>query len=82
MFQVCKNPSVKCAVVEQVRGTTRDRLYKNLTYKNTNTYIDVLPTFVKSYNDKVHKKTGMAPLRVSKVDVLAIWHGWRPRGFA
>jgi len=48
-------------------------LYKYYTYKNTITYIDVLPKFVKAYNDRVHSATVMAPSRVIDSDVLAIW---------
>ena len=72
-FQVCRNPDVKCAVVERAQRTIRDRLYKYLTYKNTFRYIDVLPKFVRAYNDTVHSTTGMAPSRVTDSDVLAIW---------
>jgi len=71
-FQVCKNPYVNCAVVDRAHRTIRDRLYKYFTYKNTYRYIDVLPKFVKAYNDKVHPTTGMAPSRVTDADVLAI----------
>jgi len=49
------------------------RQYKYLTYKNTFRYIDVLPKFVRAYNDTVHSTTGMAPSRVTVSDVLAIW---------
>ena len=72
-FQVCRDPDVKCAVVERAQRTIRDRLYKYLTYKNTFRYIDVLPKFVRAYNDTVHSTTGMAPSRVTDSDVLAIW---------
>ena len=34
-FQVCRNPDVKCAVVERVNRTLRDKLYRYFTYKNT-----------------------------------------------
>jgi hypothetical protein len=34
--------------------TIRERLYKYFTYKYTYRYIDVLPKFVKAYNDMVH----------------------------
>jgi len=51
----------------------RDRLYKYFTYKNTYRYIDVLPKFVRAYNDTVHSATGMAPSRVTDFEVLAIW---------
>ena len=72
-FQVCGNPDFKCAIVERVHRTTRDRLYKYFTYGNTYRYIDVLPKFVTAYNDTVHSTTGMATSRVTDSDVLAIW---------
>jgi hypothetical protein len=72
-FQVCRNPDVKCAVVERAKRTIRDRLYRYFTYKNTYIYTGVLPKFVGAYNDTVHSTTGMAPLRVTDADVLAIW---------
>jgi len=72
-FQVCKNSDMKCSVVERAHRTIRDRLYKYFTYKNTYRYIDVLPKFVKAYNDTVHPSTGMAPSRVTDSDILAIW---------
>jgi len=60
-FQVCINLDVKCAVVERVNRTLRDKLYRYFTYKNTYRYIDVLPEFVKWYNATVHSTTGIAP---------------------
>ena len=72
-FQVCRNPDLKCAVVERVYSTIRDRLYKYFTQKNNYRYVDALPKFIKVYNDTVHSTTGMAPSRVTDSDVLAIW---------
>jgi len=72
-FQVCKNPNVKCSVVERAHRTIRDRLYKYFTYKNTYRYIDVLSKFVKAYNDTAHSSTCMAPSGVTDSDILAIW---------
>jgi transposase InsO family protein len=34
-FQVCRDPNVKCSVVERSHRTIRDKLYKYMTYKNT-----------------------------------------------
>ena len=73
-FQVCRNPDVKCAVVERVNRTLRDKLSRYFTYKNTYKYTDVLPKFVKGYNVTVHSTTGMAPADVSDTDVLTIWN--------
>jgi len=72
-FQVCKNPDVKCAVVERTHRTIPDKLYKYCTYKNSFRYIDFLPKFVRAYNDTVHSKTDMAASRVAVSEVLAIW---------
>ena len=72
-FQVCKNPDVKCSVVERAHRTVKSKIYKYFTYKNTYRYIDVLPKFVKAYNATVHSATGMAPAKVTYSDVLAVW---------
>jgi len=76
-FQVCRNPDVKCAVVERVNRILRDKLHRYFTYKNMYKYIDVLPKFVKGYNATVHSTTGLAPSDVSDNDVLTIWNKMR-----
>jgi hypothetical protein len=72
-FQICKNSDVKCSVIERGHRTTREKLYKHFTYKNTYRFIDVLPQFVKGYNATVHSTTGMPPARVTNSDIHAIW---------
>jgi len=73
-FQACRNHDVKCAVVERVNRTLRDKLYRYFTYKNTYRYIDVLPEFVKGYNASVNSTTGIAPGNVRDTHVLTIWN--------
>jgi hypothetical protein len=78
-FQVCRDPNVKCAVIERIHLTIRDRLYKYFTPKNTYRYIDVIPKFVRAYKVTVHGTTGVAPSEVSDSDILAIWSSMRAR---
>ena len=37
-FQICRNPDVKCAVLERVNRTLRDKLHRYFTYKNTSLF--------------------------------------------
>jgi len=72
-FQVCKNPDMKCSAVERAHRRIRDQLYKYINYKNTYRFIDVLPKFVRAYNDTLHSSSCMAQSRVTDSDILAIW---------
>jgi len=78
-FKVCRKPDVKFAVVEPAQRMIRDGLYKYLMHKSNFSYIDVVPKFVRAYNDTVHSTTGMAPSRVTDSDVLAIWNRMKLR---
>jgi hypothetical protein len=62
--RICRNPVVKCAVVERVHRTIREKIYKYFTHKNTFKYIDVLQNFVSAINDTVHLTTGVAPAKL------------------
>ena len=73
-FPVCKNPDVKCSVVQRAHRTIKNRIYKYFTYKNTYRYIDVLPKFVRAYNVTVHPTTGMAPAKVTDSNIFSIWN--------
>jgi len=64
-FQVCRNPDVKSRVAERCINISPT--------KNTYRYIDVLPKFVRAYNDTDHSAPGMEPSRKIYSDVLAIW---------
>jgi hypothetical protein len=61
------------AVIERAQRTIRNKLNEYFTYKNKYRFIDVLPQFVPSYNATVHNTNGMALVRVTDSDVLAIW---------
>jgi len=63
-FQVCRNPSVKCSIVERAQRTIHDRLYKFFINCNLNRHIDVLQKFGDAY-DRGHSATGMALPKVT-----------------
>jgi len=49
-IHVCRNPNLKCAVVERDHRTLRYEFYSYFTYKNTHRFVDVLEQFVRAYN--------------------------------
>jgi hypothetical protein len=73
-FQMCKNPDVKCSIIERAQRTIRERLNKYFTYKNSYRFIDVLPKFIRGYNDTVHSTMGTVPCEVNDSDILTIWN--------
>ena len=59
-----ENPDTKAALAERLIRTIKERLFRYMTYKNTNRYIDVLGDVVRAYNDSWHRSIGMAPSEV------------------
>lgn len=60
-FFTTQNSTIKCAMVERVNRTLKNKIYRYLTEKLTRKYIDVLPQIVQSYNSSIHSTTKMAP---------------------
>jgi transposase InsO family protein len=55
------NDTIKAACVERFNRTLKTRMFRFLTHRNTNRWIDVLPSLVKAYNSSFHRTIGMAP---------------------
>ena len=72
-FHVCRNPDVKCAVVERAHRTLRNKFYRYFIYKKTYRFVNVLQQFVKAHNNTVHTAHGMAAGAVNDKHVLEIW---------
>ena len=51
----------KSSVVERWIRTMKEKMWKYFTDKNTNIYIDILPSLVKDYNNTRHSSIKMAP---------------------
>jgi hypothetical protein len=71
--RTCKNPDVKCVVVERVIRTIRDKLHRHLSFKNSYRYIDVPKGFADTYNSTVRSTTAMAPAKACDSNILDIW---------
>ena len=56
----------RSSVVERWIRTMKEKMWKYFTAKSTNVYIDVLPNFVKQYNNSRHSSIKMTSVKASK----------------
>ena len=49
------------AYIERFNRSLKSLFYKYMTENETNRFIDVLPDILKSYNNRVHRMTGVSP---------------------
>ena len=59
----------KCAVVERLNRTIKDRLERIFTATNSKTWIHVLNDVMEAYNNSHHRTIGMAPNQVTDENV-------------
>lgn len=59
------NDDIKAALVERFNRTLKSRLYRYMTSRRTNRWIDALDDVVKSYNLSRHRSIGIAPVDVT-----------------
>jgi hypothetical protein len=66
----CKQKNIKffspyttthAAYIERFNRTLKSLVYKYMTENETNRFIDVLPDILKSYNNRIHRMTGVSP---------------------
>src|SRR5258705_11513198 len=62
---VSRNEDIKCSVIERFIKTIKLRLFRYFTQQGKQVYVDVLPKFVKSYNQSFHRSIGMRPVDVT-----------------
>ena len=60
------NDDIKAALVERFNRTLKSRLYRYMTHRHTNRWIDALHDVVESYNRSRHRSIGMAPIDVTR----------------
>ncbi len=62
---VSRNEDIKCSVIERFIKTIKLRLFRYFTQQGKHVYLDVLPKFLKSYNESFHRSIGMRPVDVT-----------------
>jgi hypothetical protein len=63
-----QNKDIKCALVERVNRTLKEKIFRIFTHFGTRKWIDYLPQVVMSYNKSKHRSTRMAPIDVDISD--------------
>jgi hypothetical protein len=59
------NYDIKAACVERFNRTIKTKLFRYFTHSHSNRWVDVLPSFIESYNKSFHRTIGMAPNEVT-----------------
>ena len=60
-----QNYDTKAAIVERFNRTLKEKIYRYLTFSNSQRYIEILPNIVDAYNHTYHRSIGMAPVDVT-----------------
>jgi predicted methyltransferase len=63
----------KAALVERFNRNLKTRMWKYFTQNNTKVWIDVLSSFVKSYNESKHRTIQMKPADVNEKNKDEVW---------
>uniref|UniRef100_V5GT36 Uncharacterized transposon-derived protein F54H12.3 n=1 Tax=Anoplophora glabripennis TaxID=217634 RepID=V5GT36_ANOGL len=64
----------KAAIVERTIRTLKTWIYKEFSARGNYVWIDILPKIISSYNNRVHRTTGMKPIDVKPSTVLKVYN--------
>ena len=68
-----QNTEIKANYTERTIKTVKSKIYRYLTYKMSDRYIDHLQDFAGNYNATYHRAIGMAPKTVTKSNEIELW---------
>lgn len=66
MSHFTTSQDVKSAMIERFHSTLKNRMWRHFTNKNTLRYVEVLPSLLESYNNRICRTTGYAPYNITK----------------
>lgn len=67
---ILPNSEIKAAYAERVNLTLQQLIYRYLGEMQTNSYVNLLQDFVKTYNNRVHRSHGFSPVNAEKTENL------------
>jgi hypothetical protein len=65
-FFMSKNKDIKCSIVERFNKTLKNKMFKYFSKIGRKVYINVLESFLKSYNKTYHRSIKMTPINVNE----------------
>ena len=57
---------VKCSLAERLNRTIKTWMWKEFTYQINQSWVDILPTLLERYNNRVHRTISMRPIDVNR----------------
>jgi transposase InsO family protein len=70
----------KAALAERFNRTLKSKIYRYFTHTGTQRWIEVLPDFLESYNNSVHRSIGMIPSNVNRETEMDLWEKQEDEG--
>jgi len=74
VHRICGGEAYHCPFVERVNRTLKEKLFQAMTATTTQSWYDLLPKIVSTYNKTIHSTTLFAPITVSDKDTLDVYH--------
>jgi hypothetical protein len=66
IYFTSNDSKIKCAIVERVNRTLKEKMFRYFTHNGTRKYIDILDDLVSSYNNSYHRSIKMSPSEVDE----------------
>ena len=68
-----ENETIKASIVEKFNRSLKERIYRYLTFADSERFIDILPELVDSYNSILHGEMGLPPNDVDETNKEEVW---------
>ncbi len=78
--RICAGESYHCPFVERVNRTLKEKLFQAMTATTTQSWVDLLPKVVATYNKTTHSTTKLPPEEITDEHTLEVFKNtYRPK---